>query len=142
MLRYKVFSLINFLGLAIGIACVVLIMLFVPDELSYDRYHPNANRVFRLINHSHDEGNTADVSIGEHKRGPLLKLDFPEIEAVVRVGQINPVVQVGTSAYQETRFFIADPSIVNVFAIDLLTGKPKTALTETNTVIVSKALLC
>jgi len=106
--RYKAFSFINVFGLAIGISCVVLILLFVQDELSYDRFHTNAHRIYRVLTTYKQDGNENTIAITEHKLGPLLKTDFPQIEEVVRLGQVNPVVRYEDKIFRENRFYIAE----------------------------------
>jgi putative ABC transport system permease protein len=138
LLRYKAFSFINVFGLAIGIACVVLILLFVSDELSYDRFHTKADRIYRIITHYNQDGNSNTIAMGEHKLGPLLQTDFPEIKEIVRMSQVNPIVRVGDQVFQENRFYIADANFFKVFSFDLISGNRETVLTEPYTVVLNE----
>src|SRR6476660_2321151 len=118
LLRYKAFSFINVFGLAIGIACVILILLFVRDELGYDHFHAKADRIYRIITQYKEDGHTSGIAIGEHKLGPLLKTDFHEIEEVVRLGQVNLEVRYprpdGNKVFIENHFYLADSNFFNV----------------------------
>jgi putative ABC transport system permease protein len=86
---YKVFSLINLLGLKVGLTCGLLIALFIMDELSYDRYHTNADRIYRVTRSFLQKDGSVQLHLGRVAPpfGPLIKNDFKEVEKVVRLLQ-------------------------------------------------------
>ena len=136
--KQRFYSLINILGLAIGLAVCLLITLFVLDELSYDRYHEKANRIQRVhMSYSlgGKEGNGAVVA------APLAQTmveTYPEVENAVRFRtQGRYTLYRGTNAYQEEDVTFADSSLFDVFTLPLLYGNHKTALAQPNTLVIS-----
>ena len=84
LMRNKTFSAINILGLAIGMACCMLILLYVQDELSYDRHHENADRIYRLAHEIRIEGKTRWFPITSYPTGPTLVDDYPFVVDAIR----------------------------------------------------------
>ena len=143
MLRQKTFSLINIGGLALGIACSLLIFLWVRDERSYDRFHANADRIFRVVFSSSDDGDPAPTNAnGSRGVGPALKKDFPEVLETVRVQKMegNPKRYVGykDKKFYEPRFFFAEESLLTVFDFPLVRGDAATALKEPGSVVLTE----
>ncbi|NOR14634.1 MAG: FtsX-like permease family protein [Candidatus Aminicenantes bacterium] len=145
--KHKGYSLINLIGLAVGIACCVLILLFVQDEISFDRYHEKADRIFRVIEEVRLEGVGEESSSMPFPTGDTLPLEYPKaIEASVRFYNFqlpSMSVEYGTSGekrFNEPRFFFADPAVFQVFDFALIEGDPKVALMEPNTVVVTEAM--
>ena len=100
LFRYKGFSLINIFGLAIGVACCILMFLFVQHELSYDRYHENSSRIFRVIRDV-DGFKTAPTAFA---LAPALNQDFPDIKAVrVRRDRQPALLRQGEKQFLEDR---------------------------------------
>ena len=100
LVKQKLFSVINASGLVVGIACCLLIFLYVQDELSYDRYHENADRIFRIgahamVNNSEFHGATSCAPLSA-----TLKKEFPEVEASTRLRHYGfPVIHYGEHAF-------------------------------------------
>ncbi len=139
--KNRVFSVINVVGLAIGLAVCMLIALYVTHELSYDRYHVNADRIYRL---------DADLKVGAMgyyswdsplPLGPALVKDFPDVETMARVN-ISPtmLVKKEDQTILEEHAGWADPSLFDVFTLPMLAGNPKTALAEPNTMVISERM--
>ena len=84
LLKSKMFSLINVIGLASGLACFVLISLYVVDELSYDRYNKKADRIYRVNSDILFGGSNLHLAVNSDPMGPTLKKDYPEVEEYVR----------------------------------------------------------
>jgi putative ABC transport system permease protein len=135
--RSKVFSAINILGLAIGMTCCFLILLFVRDEFSYDRFHQKADRIYRITYLPKFAGVTQALPVLSVAASPLLKNYFPEIESSARLFQRTATIQLGTAKFDEQRFFFADPALLNIFTFHFLQGNPATALTNTFSVVLS-----
>jgi putative ABC transport system permease protein len=145
--KYKGYSLINIVGLAIGMACCLLILLYVQDELSYDRYNENADRIYRVIEEVRLEGVGEESSSMPFPTGDTLPLEYPDaVEASVRFFNFQlPTmsVQYGTSdekLFNEPRFFFADSAVFQVFSFEMIEGDPKKALEEPNTIVITEAM--
>ena len=142
LLRYKEYTLINILGLSVGLACCILIVLFVQDELSYDRHHENADRIYRLIDEYNIAGRLERYPSTPFPVAPALQAAFPEIEAITRFWQTykhKPLIRYGDAEFYEERFFFADSTTFDVFTIPFLEGDPSTALNRPKTVVLTKS---
>ena len=108
--KQKFYSFINILGLAIGLAICLLIMLFVKDELSFDKHHSKADRIYRtLMVWGKQNGAGQRHPINPYRLQPALKTDFPELEQVVRfVSASGSLVSYNEEDYQEDQMFFAD----------------------------------
>src|ERR1043165_6757950 len=89
LLKSKGFSIINITGLATGLACFILIALYVADELSYDRYNDKADRIYRINSDIVFGGNKLHLSVASDPMGAALKKDYPQVEEFVRVYASN-----------------------------------------------------
>jgi putative ABC transport system permease protein len=136
MRRQKLYSLISIIGLAAGMACSILIFLWVRHELSYDRFHVNAGNIFRVIMEDHRADGVHVHPWLPYPLGPALKNEFPEIAAVSRWGTDDFVVRYGDEAYTETRFLTVDPSFFEMFSFPFLQGNPATALADPNSIVI------
>jgi putative ABC transport system permease protein len=139
LLRHRVYSLINIVGLAVGLTSAILILLYVQDELSYDRGHENYERIFRLGLHATNQGNEFILPLSCVPLAPALVRDYPEVAAATRffsfVGEST--VKYGENSFLESRFFYADPDFFRVFTKGLLKGDPASVLARANTVVIS-----
>lgn len=109
LLKHKAYSLINIVGLAMGIACCILILLFVNDELSYDRQHEHADQIYRVVTDMNVGGNTLPLAVTSFPMAPALKEGFPEVQEAVRfVKWGNPLISKGDDRFYEANFFWAD----------------------------------
>jgi len=138
--RYKGYSLINISGLAIGMACFLLIGAFVYDELSYDLYHDNTDRIFRLIWEVENQ-NVGRISVtSSMATASKLAEYYPEIEEITRLEKYRNVsVMYENNVFKEENFFYADQSIFDVFTFYSLAGNPEKYLTEPNTVVLTES---
>ena len=128
--RHQWYAFINVMGLAVGIACCLLIFLFVQREVSYDRFHEKADRIYRVYNDVRmPSGPTASFNVSAYV-GPAMTRAFPEIEAFVRLAQprASSVFAYQGQYYEETSLLYADSTIFDVFDFPLLRGNPATAL--------------
>jgi putative ABC transport system permease protein len=142
LLRHKGYSFINIAGLAVGITCCLLILLFVQDELSYDRYHEKADRIYRLVVENEAEGRVFQNALSSAPMVPALLRDYPEIESAARFYPVEASVMVsyGEKRFYEERFFYADAAAFEIFTFPFIKGDPKTALKEPNTVVLTEAM--
>lgn len=141
LVRSKFFSLINILGLAIGICSFLLIVFFVQDELSYDKHLPHADRMYRLDMTGRFGGNEFNIAVVSAAQGPQMKEDFPEIEDYVRFRtRGNFLVKYGENTFKEEDVAYADANVFEFFGIPMVAGDPATALKEPNALVISEAL--
>ena len=141
--KHKMYSLINILGLAVGIAASVLIFLYVADEISYDGFHANADRIYRL---TADWSNKGDSKI--HQLGTpsilarTIRDKYPQAEAVTQLcGPLGDwVIRSKEIGLKVVDVFGAEPSFFQVFSFPLIKGDPATALRDPNTIVLSQAL--
>jgi len=139
LIKHKAYASINVLGLAIGMACCLMTLLYVRDELSYDRFHEKADQVYRVNATSQNpEGAFYRTSIPP-PIAPALQAEYPEVEAVTRVVPMRRrLLRVGDEVYQEDRVYLADAPFFDVFTFVLRRGDPETALAVPGTVILTE----
>ncbi|MGD8778034.1 MAG: ABC transporter permease [Ignavibacteria bacterium] len=145
LLKYKAFSLINILGLTIGITCTILIFLYVQDEISYDEYHSKAGRIFRITEDIEPSERSASMPFPVAE---ALKTDFPDmVESYVRLFDFQTptfVVEYENSSGQRTQvnepnIFYADTTLFEVFDFKLLRGNPVDAFANPNSALLSES---
>jgi putative ABC transport system permease protein len=138
--KNKGFTLINIGGLAIGLACFLMIALYIRHELSYDSYHEKAENIYRVVHHS-GKGNIEDRWIwGNAPVGPALKADFPEIVEVARFsGRSDIMLEYNKKTFQEANTFYADPTVFDLFSWPMLSGNPKTALETAYSIVLTES---
>ena len=137
--KYKAYSFINIAGLAIGMGCCILILFYVQDELSYDRYHEKADRIFRVVDRFDVPGGiVADFALTSAPFAPTLKSEFSEVEDSVRLLMRRRMVSYGEKKYYEDGLFYADASLFHIFTFPLIEGNPDSALKDPNTVVISE----
>lgn len=142
LLKNKVFSLINIFGLAVSLAVCTLILLYVHNELTYDSYHSNADRIMRLTTTISSPGSSQLMVISGEGAGPLLKDELPEVQDFVR---LTPdfgakTVIVGDKIMKEKYILGADPQVFQVFSYQLLEGDPATALSDARSIVLTESM--
>ncbi len=140
LLKHRSYSFINILGLAIGIAGCLLILLYVQEELSYDRFHERAGRIYRVTL----ETARGKLEVTPSIVGPLFQREFPQVERSARFYETTKfgavVVRHGEKIFQEERFMYADSTVFFVFSFPFVSGNPATALTRPNTLVLTQTL--
>jgi len=140
--KHRGHTAINVVGLAVGLACCLLITLYVLDELSFDRFHAHADRIYRLNTDIKFGGNDMRFAVSPDPAGPTLRRDFPQVENFVRLHQRGTwlVRRAGTTSnLREENITFADSTLFDVFTFPLVSGDPRRALTEPNTVVISES---
>lgn len=135
--RRKAFSILNVAGLSIGMACSILILLWVQNETSYDRFHRNANTIYRLV-----------CSAGEFKAAVSpagmaggLQQEMPEIKTAVRLSKPSTnLFEVGLNKFEEKRVFFADSNFLKVFSFPLAKGDSGSALNDPNSILITEEM--
>lgn len=141
--KHPTFSVINLAGLAVGIACFILIMLYVQYELSFDRYHEKADNIYRVV--AQQPGNvflgTDHFAVTPAILGKTLKQEFPEVlEATTLDDYNNVLITVGEQSFYEDKLILADSAIFNIFSFPLMLGDAKTALSEPFSIVLNETL--
>ncbi|MBC7569426.1 MAG: ABC transporter permease [Spirosoma sp.] len=135
-------TFINIVGLATGLTCCMLIMLYVLDELSYDRYNQKADRIYRVQTDVKFGGNDMHFAVSPDPIGPTLKKDYPQVEEFVRLRDRGTwsVRRTGEATnLREDNITFADSTLFDVFTLPLVAGNSKRALAEPNTVVISES---
>ncbi len=133
--RHKAYSALNIAGLSIGMACSILILLWVQDELSYDRFNTNANELYRLTCNAGDF--KAAVTPAGMAEG--LQNRMPEIKSTVRLSKPSTnLLEVGDRKFEEKRGFYADSNFLQVFSYKMLKGNPATALQRPDAILITE----
>jgi putative ABC transport system permease protein len=141
LIRNKVYSLINIVGLSIGLAAAMLIMLYGKDEVSFDQFHTNNPNIYRIVNVATElDGKTTrkDGNTGLFQ-GPKFKASIPEIEEFVRIQSDFKNMKKGTEIIGEELFQV-DPSFFKVFTFPLIAGDPNSALVKPNSIVISEEM--
>ena len=139
--RNKAFSAINIVGLAIGIATCLLILLFVGHELNYDRFNEKADQIVRVTFDANMPGGAIKEAHVMPPVGPALKRDFPEVLAATRLRNYGvPRLSNGRQIFREDAFAFADSNFFQVFTIPMVEGDAATALTQPNSIVITRAV--
>jgi len=139
ILKYKTYSFINVFGLAVGMASSMLIMLYIFDELSYDRFQKEADRVFRVGSRGQFEGSEFKSAVSSAPIAGALLREVPEVESATRFGWWRAMpMRYNDKFFIETRVLVADANFFQFFSFPLLSGNPETALKGTNKVVLTE----
>ncbi len=139
--RERMYSLINVCGLALGFTCCLLIYLFVSDELDYDRFHRDADRIYRVSSAYMRQGRWEPYASNAWRTAELIKKNYPEVEQLVRItADDGQVFEYSDKRILETRIAWVDDSFLKIFTFPLVQGNPEKALTGPNKVIISESI--
>ncbi|MBK8608877.1 MAG: ABC transporter permease [Chitinophagaceae bacterium] len=137
----KWFSLLNVLGLSIGIIFSLLLVFYVMDELSYDRYHKKADRILRVVSYVNEPENKMKWATTQFTLAPTLKKDYPEVEEAARfAGAGRMMYKNGEKKFYEEKIFYADSNLFKIFSHKFLQGNAESALMEPNSMVLTKTL--
>ena len=140
--RNRGFSFINIFGLATGIACSLLIFLFVKDELSYDRFHKDSERVYRIVkDFVNDDGSRIPDATTPAPLAPAMQREIPEVASITRIrpnwGR-SYLIKYGNKKITEEKLFGVDSSFFDVFTFPFVLGNPKTAFRAVNSIVLTQ----
>jgi putative ABC transport system permease protein len=138
--KNKLYSFVNIIGLTIGIASCILIGLYVGDELSYDNFHRNKDRIARITMEYSLGGTVGKYATTGTKVGPQLKRSFPSIEAFVRVFKFPRVVSYQEKTFNEQHFLFADSSFFRIFSFRLARGKASEILIAPKQIVITESM--
>src|SRR5687768_2159606 len=143
LFRSKVYSLINILGLSLGVACCLLLTLYVQDELEYDRHHERLSDLYRI-------GTEFKGTVGFDKLGSVsppiamtLKDELSEVEEAARIVPTfsnENLIQYEDNKFYESKVYVADSTLFDVLTYEFIEGNPRKALADVNTVVISESI--
>jgi putative ABC transport system permease protein len=141
LFKYKVYSIINIFGLSVGLACCILIMLFIRDELNYDKFHKNADQIYRVVVEFKYRDRPDHFAQTQAPLAPALLNEFPEVLNAVRFARRSEELIASKEKYfWEKGLMLADPSIFEVFTFPLIKGDSKTALNDPNSIVITQRM--
>jgi ABC-type antimicrobial peptide transport system permease subunit len=148
LIRYKVYSFINIFGLVIGMACAILILLWVQDEVSYDNFHKQANNICKIYVKIILSNKTVTTDHTFAAVASDLKATYPEILNSAKVTEINEFILKATgvdnqnqnAVFSEKKGMAADPSFLQIFSFQMLKGNPQTVLENPNSIVITEEM--
>jgi len=139
LIHQKVFSSINIFGLAVGMTCTILILLWVQDELSFDKFHKNANDIYLVVREKAND----KLAVTSDLLAPTLKQELPEIEnstCIMKLPEgMNFLIQNGNKGFEENVSFAAS-NLFDVLSFKLKKGDPATVLRDPNSVVITEEM--
>lgn len=140
--RDKGYNFLNILGLTIGITFSLFLIFYIRDELSYDRYHKNVDRIFRVNSYIKEaDKDTLKWAVTQIPLAQTLKKDYPEIEEAARfVGSGRTMYKNGDLKFYEDKVFFADSGLFRIFTYQFIEGDPQTALVAPNSMVLTQSV--
>lgn len=137
----KWFSLLNIIGLTIGITFSLFLVFYIADELNYDRQNEKADRICRIVAYIKEPDKSTNWASTQLPLAPTLKKDFPEVEESVRfISRERTLFKNGEKGFYETKLYYADSNVFKIFTHKFIEGNAATALTAPNSIVISKTL--
>lgn len=141
ILKDKVYSAINILGLTIGITCSVFLFMYILDELSYDRYHTNANSIYRIVSNIKESDNAFTWAVAQVPMAQELRNNYPEVTNAVRFyGTSRTLYKNGDKQFNEEEFFLTDSTVFDMFTYEFLAGDMSTALDNPFSIVLTESI--
>jgi len=134
--RNKIYSFINIAGLALGLACAMLIILYVKDEVSFDRFNKNVDNIYRVASKATHMGAEMQIGVTGYLQGPRFTQNVPGIQSFVRINGGSEDIKTGTEIHSQELLYV-DSTFFSVFSFPLLGGNPKTCLTQPRSIVLS-----
>ncbi len=139
--RDKYFTLLNMLGLAMGITAAILIFIYIQNQVSYDSHNEKFERIYRLEGDFFISEKTSLTAITQIPLGPTLKEEYPEIEEYARIlPNQNQYFEKGEDTFKEDSIMLADSTLFKIFSVPFIAGNPETALSQPSTIVLSESL--
>src|SRR3982750_4340326 len=136
----KWYSLLNILGLTIGITFSLFLIFYIKDELNYDRYNKKADRIYRIVSYIQERDKNTDWTLTQAPLAATLKKDYPEVEESARfMNRERTLFKNGNNNFYETKIYYADSTVFNIFTYTFVQGDAAHALNEPNSIVISKS---
>ena len=140
IVRFRKYSVLNLIGLSIGMATTILILLWVYNELSYDRFHKNIDKLYRVVQDQHYSGRDVfHVTVTPTGIYYILNEEFPEIEHATRYNDVTFLLQHDDKSFVE-QVHLVDPEFLQMFSFPLIKGNPETALANLHSIILTEEM--
>jgi putative ABC transport system permease protein len=141
MLRQKVYSFINITGLSVGIAATLIILIYVTDEVSYDRFHQNPELIYRVFFTGRLQGTEVRSAVSASPVAEAMQKQIPDVAEVVRFGLWRTMpMSYGDKNFTEKHFLVADSNFFKFFSFPFIAGDPETALRGTNKIVITESV--
>ena len=140
LLRYKGYSLINIIGMTLGLAASILILLFVLDELSYDKFHKDSDRIYRLSVFAKVQGPELNAAVACVPLGPTLVKELPGVEQYTRIFSLggDPLVRYQDKNFSESGFVFVDSTFFDLFRVRFISGNAEKSLNRPNSLVINR----
>lgn len=139
--KNKAYTAINLAGFSLGMICVTILYFYINQELNYDAFHTNKDRIYRVLRTSDLNGDKYDVGVTSGPFAGALMNDYPNVvKDATRVAQRKLVVRYENNIYHENKFHFADQNFYEFFSFPLVTGNPKSVLESPNAVVISESM--
>jgi len=138
----KTYSAINILGLTIGITCSMFLLMYILDELSFDRYHANAGNIYRVVSNIKEPDNAFTWAVAQQPLAPELRDNYPEVKNAVRFDGLGPkpMFKSGDKSFYENNFYLADSTVFDMFTYPFVAGDPNTALDQPFSIVLTEKI--
>ncbi len=134
------YSLLNIIGLTIGITFSLFLIFYIKDELGYDRFNNKADRIYRIVSYIQERDKNTDITVTQAPLAATLKKDFPEVEDAARfMGRERTLFKNGENNFYETKVYYADSTIFNIFTYKFIEGNAAHALNEPNSIVITRS---
>lgn len=141
LLKDRKYTLLNILGLTAGIAFSLLLLFYIMDELSYDRFNNHADRLYRIATYVKEPSNDTKWALTQFPLAQALQRDYPEVEQATRIARNDGAMyKKGTQLFFEPKILYADSNVFNVFTVKFVEGDPRQALVAPNSLVLSETL--
>jgi putative ABC transport system permease protein len=141
LLKDKAYTIINILGLTIGITCSLFLLLYILDELSFDRYHKNADNIYRVVSNIKEPDNAFTWAVAQIPLAEELRDNYPEVENAVRFFGMNRNLYKNKDLqFYEEDFYLADSTVFKMFSYELTKGDPATALDMPFSIVITEKI--
>jgi putative ABC transport system permease protein len=142
LMRNKAYSAINIFGLALGVACCLLLTLYILDEIGYDKHHKQAENLYRIVTEFTSDNDFGKLGTASPPIAMTMKDEIPEVLSAVRIVSTTSqnLIRYEDNLFYETDGYVADSTLFDVFTYDLKQGNPQKALTLANSVVLSEKL--
>ena len=141
IVKEKIYSAINILGLTIGITCSLFLLMYILDELSFDRYHKNADNIYRVVSDIREPDNAFVWAVAQIPLADELRDNYPEVSNAVRFfGLGRTLYKNGDKQFYETDFFLADSTVFDMFTYEFISGDPATALDNPFSIVLTEKI--